>query len=214
MVTHIAAHSHRSFNPHLLKGKAKLLRPTQITAGYWEVAQKRKQWMQLGEKDRHLFLSAHCFPCVLGPKGKHYIVDHHHLGLALLQERIEDVMLHVLADLSTLSGATFWRVMEHHQWVHPYDDRGVKQHYDAIPKTLKGLQDDVYRSLAGELRHAGGYSKDITPFSEFLWADFLRTRIAASLVLSNFEEALADALELAHHKAAHYLPGWSGKIVR
>jgi hypothetical protein len=41
-----------------------------------------------------------------------------------------------------------------------------------LPKTVAGLIDDPFRSLAGELRRAGGFAKDTTPFSEFLWADF------------------------------------------
>jgi hypothetical protein len=31
---------------------------------------------------------------------------------------------------------------------------------------------DPFRGLAGELRNKGGYAKDLTPFEEFLWADF------------------------------------------
>ena len=38
--------------------------------------------------------------------------------------------------------------------------------------TVAELIDDPFRSLAGELRRAGGFAKDTTPFSEFLWADF------------------------------------------
>jgi len=42
---------------------------------------------------------------------------------------------------------------------------------------MADLADDPYRSVAGELRRQGGFAKDTTPFSEFLWADFLRRRI-------------------------------------
>jgi hypothetical protein len=44
------------------------------------------------------------------------------------------------------------------------------------------LIDDPFRSLAGELRRAGGFAKDTTPFSEFLWADFLRRRVKRKTV--------------------------------
>ncbi len=44
--------------------------------------------------------------------------------------------------------------------------------YKDLPKTVAKLVDDPFRSLAGELRRAGGYAKDAEPFSEFLWADF------------------------------------------
>ena len=104
--------------------------------------------------------------------------------------------------------------MEHHQWVHPYDSNGVRNDFDVIPRDLNQLQDDIYRSLAGELRHAGGYSKDVTPYSEYLWANFLRARITEELALSDFEQALRKALTLAHQQDAHYLPGWSGDMAR
>lgn len=201
-------------NPHLIRGSVTTLRPTQMTVGYREVAQKRKQWAQLRKKGRAEMLANHCFPCVIGPKGKHYIIDHHHFGLALLQEENKEVWLSVLKDLSNLKIPTFWRVMEHHQWVHPYDSNGVRKDFDVIPRDLSQLQDDIYRSLAGELRHAGGYSKDVTPYSEYLWADFLRARITEELALSDFEQALRKALTLAHQQDAHYLPGWSGEMAR
>ena len=67
-----------------------------------------------------------------------------------------------------------------------------------------------YRSLAGALRRAGGYAKVDTPFAEFLWADFLRRRIKASLVTDRFETALVKALGLVRSRDADYLPGWAG----
>ena len=72
------------------------------------------------------------------------------------------------------------------------------------------MKDDPYRSLAGELRRAGGFAKDVTPFSEFLWADFLRGRVDKELVEDNFGDALVQALALAKEEDANYLPGWCG----
>jgi hypothetical protein len=83
---------------------------------------------------------------------------------------------------------------------------------DAIPKTIASLSDDPYRSLAGELRRLGGYAKDTTPFSEFIWADFLRRRIKPSAVAKDFEKAMAKALVLAKSLAAGHLPGWCGPV--
>jgi len=56
----------------------------------------------------------------------------------------------------------------------------------------------------------GGYSKDMTPFSEFLWADFLRGRIRRKAIEKDFDTALAKALKLAKSQDAAYLPGWCG----
>jgi hypothetical protein len=72
------------------------------------------------------------------------------------------------------------------------------------------LKDDPFRSLAGELRRAGGFAKDTTPFSEFLWADFLRRRIPRRRVDKNFSAAVRQAMKLAKAQEAHYLPGWCG----
>jgi hypothetical protein len=74
------------------------------------------------------------------------------------------------------------------------------------------LIDDPFRSLAGELRRAGGFAKDTTPFSEFLWADFLRRRMKRKAVEANFEIALNEALELAKSVDANHLPGWCGPV--
>ena len=56
----------------------------------------------------------------------------------------------------------------------------------------------------------GGFAKDTTPFSEFLWADFLRRRISRKSVDDNFAKALEKSLALAKSKDAVYLPGWCG----
>ena len=62
----------------------------------------------------------------------------------------------------------------------------------------------------GELRRQGGFAKDTTPFSEFLWADFLRRRIDRNAVAKNFDKAMREALALAKGTDADYLPGWCG----
>jgi hypothetical protein len=72
------------------------------------------------------------------------------------------------------------------------------------------MVDDPFRSLAGELRRAGGFAKDTTPFSEFLWADFLRRRLKRKNVEQDFARAVEKALELAKSRDADYLPGWCG----
>lgn len=72
------------------------------------------------------------------------------------------------------------------------------------------MVDDPYRSLAGALRLRGGFAKDVTPFSEFLWADFLRHRVGRKLLKHDFAAALRRALRLAKTDGASYLPGWCG----
>ncbi len=196
--------------PQLVRAKLEKLHPTQITVGKREVAVKRKHWDGMGRKARVAALASHWFPAVYGPADRYYIVDHHHFGLALLEEDVKTVSLMLLKDLSWLELSKFWTVMDHHQWVHPYDTQGVRCTFDKIPGRLTQMHDDPYRSLAGEVREAGGFSKDVTPFSEFLWADFFRDRIDQKLVDSDFSSALKKAKRLAGTQQARYLPGWCG----
>src|SRR6267143_2087071 len=87
---------------------------------------------------------------------------------------------------------------------------GERRHFKDLPRSVTELKDDPFRSLAGELRRVGGFAKDTTPFSEFLWADFLRRKMSRKSVEANFEKALEKALALAKSKDAVYLPGWCG----
>src|SRR5262249_56847906 len=96
--------------------------------------------------------------------------------------------------------------------VDPFESRGMRRHYEEIPKRVADLVDDPFRSLAGELRRAGGFAKDTTPFSEFLWADFLRRRMKRRTVEREFERAIEKALRLAKSEDAAYLPGWCGPL--
>ncbi len=188
------------------------LRPTQMTVGFREVAEKRRRWKARSTRAGAEFLGRHMIPVVKGPRGRSYVIDHHHLVLALLHEGVEDILTSTIADLSMLDAREFWVFADHRGWCHPYDAQGVRRKFDAIPRRVAHLQDDPYRSLAGEVRQAGGYAKDTLPFSEFLWADFLRGRIKRPLVDSDFAAALAKALKLARSPKARYLPGWCGPM--
>jgi hypothetical protein len=77
---------------------------------------------------------------------------------------------------------------------------------------MADLVDDPFRSLAGELPRAGGFAKDTTPFSEFLWTDFLRRRMKRKTVERDFERAVEKAIKLAKSEDAAYLPGWCGPL--
>ncbi len=198
-------------NPELITAKLVDLRPTQMTIGLAEVALKRKEWREQSATQEPSFLASHCFPGVRGPNGNVYITDHHHLGRALIEEGADTVFVTVQLDLSAVSKSEFWTVMDHKQWVHAYDSHGHRCSADDIPKKLTKLADDPFRSLAAELRRAGGYAKDDSPFSEFLWADFLRRRISSDDLEHHHDRALKQALSLCHSPDAEHLPGWSGK---
>ncbi|MEO8387472.1 ParB-like protein [Polaromonas sp.] len=198
---------------HLVKVDLRRLRPTQITVGFSEVQEKRSLWTGLGKTERRRFLASHWFPAVKGPSENFYIVDHHHLGLALLEEDVVESFVVLLKDLSMLAKDEFWTLMDHHQWVHPYDAKGKRQTVADLPKALTGMVDDPYRSLAGDVRRAGGFPKDATPFAEFLWADFFRRRVKPAQLQRDPGATLKIALKLCHSAEAAHLPGWSGKAL-
>jgi hypothetical protein len=188
------------------------LRPTQITVGMREVAERRKHWRGLKKPERAKFLKQHMIPVILGPKGRHYVVDHHHLARALHEEGVDRVFVSTFEDLGKLDADTFWFVLDNRGWMHPFDTEGVRRSHNYIPRSIDKLKDDPFRSLAGELRRLGGYAKDTSPFSEFQWADFLRRRIEPASVRRNFQKTLARAYALAKTRDADYLPGWCGPV--
>ncbi len=188
------------------------LRPTQITVGMREVDEKRRHWRTL---PRHAeFLGSHLIPVIHGPKGRYYVIDHHHLARALHEEGVGEVAITVVADLRRLDKAAFWTFLDNRGWLHPYDARGRRRPYADLPRSVAELADDPFRSLAGELRRSGGFAKDTTPFSEFLWADFLRRQIPRRQVEKRFTATLAQALKLARSTDANHLPGWCGEVPR
>ncbi len=198
--------------PRLKPVPIKDLRPTQITVGMREVRDMRARWRARSGKKSREFLGEHLVPVVLGPKEHHYIIDHHHLCAALSAEKQKAVLVTVMADLSKLSRDAFYVFLDNRGWMHPFDEHGKRRSYGDLPKTVDELKDDPFRSLAGEVRRAGGFAKDATPFSEFMWADFLRRRIKHQLADKEFDKALKKALSLARSDDADYLPGWCGVV--
>jgi hypothetical protein len=202
-------------NPKLIPVKLDDLRPTQITVGGAEVATKRVQWTQLKRRERARTLEAHWFPAVRGPGGSHFIVDHHHLGRALHEESVKRVWVMQLDDLSEVQGEQFWRLMEFHRWAHPFDEKGKRRDFSAIPHGVGKLRDDPYRSLAGFVRKAGGYAKDAAPYAEFLWADHFRPLVPIKKLQPSANEVMPQAsidkaVVIARQPAARCLPGWTG----
>ncbi len=186
------------------------LRPTQMTVGLHEVAAKRREWRDAKASKRLKILGGHAVPTVLGPKQRYYVVDHHHLARALLDEGEKTLQVYVLSDLSGVDRAAFWTVLDNSGWCHAYDHKGRRCELSDIPKSLAEMKDDPYRSLAGQLRRSGGFAKTDKPFSEFIWADFLRRRVEQDVVEHDFAAALVKALELSKAQEARYLPGWCG----
>lgn len=184
------------------------LAPTQVTVGMREVDVKRRRWHEKSSYETADYLNRHRFPVILGPHARLYLIDRHHLTVALRNEGILELPVSIIANMGRLSFNEFWITLEGHHWTHPFDDEGRRRSYDDMPASVDHLIDDPFRSLAGALKRAGGYAKDKAPFSEFRWADFLRYRIPREMTEQNFGHALALAMNLAQSTEAAALPGW------
>ncbi len=189
----------------------KLLLPTQLTVGMIEVRDKAAHLTSMQPKERREFLLEHPMPVVLGPAGRRYITDHHHLARAALEAGLETAFYVMESDLSTAGPDAFWIEMDRNNWVHPLDENGVRHHYATLPGDLRQLVDDPYRSLAAAVRNAGGYLKTSLPFAEFIWADFFRRMIAIEDLRANFHAAVETAMPLARSHLAAGLPGYHKK---
>ncbi len=187
------------------------LMPTQITVGMIEVEDKVKHLKALKPGERVDFMRAHSLPAVIGLQSKIYITDHHHLCRAAIEVGVDTGFFEIEADLSASSPESFWKEMDKNLWVHPLDENGVRHFYTAIPRQLENLVDDVYRSVAGYVRNAGGYDKTPKAFAEFVWADFFRRAVPIELVRSDFAAAVQLAVPLARSSHAKGLPGFKEK---
>src|SRR3954447_14415938 len=75
------------------------LRPTQMTVGMREVKEKRQRWREHDKKKQADLLGKHMIPVVHGPDERYYVIDHHHLGRALHDEGVKEVLVTIVGDL-------------------------------------------------------------------------------------------------------------------
>ena len=83
------------------------LRPTQMTVGMREVKEKRKRWREQDKDKQADLLGKHMIPVVYGPDKRYYVIDHHHLGRALHDEGVKEVLVTVIGDLRMVERDAF-----------------------------------------------------------------------------------------------------------
>ena len=188
------------------------LRPTQLTVGMLEVKRKRKRLRALEKKPAEMvgFILETPIRVVLGPKDQAYVIDHHHLALALLKEDFKTAPMQIEADFSHLAPRVFWKRMKADNYVHLFNSRGKRKPLRSLPKSLRQLKDDPYRSLAGFVRAAGGYDKTPSPFAEFAWANFFRRRIDSESIREDLKKTVNECVGMACTPQAADLPGFVG----
>ncbi|MFM9428215.1 hypothetical protein RCH10_004677 [Variovorax sp. GrIS 2.14] len=98
----------------------------------------------------------------------------------------------------------------YYTWAHPYHETGVRCDLKDIPDSFEKLRDDPCRSLAAEVRDAGGFSKSDAPFLEFLWANYFRAAVDSKVLAGNKKKVVKLALKLAKSDTSAQLPGWAG----
>jgi hypothetical protein len=186
------------------------LRPTQLTVGMRAVAAKKEKVERRARSFRKLrrFLEDRPIPAIRGPNDDLFIIDHHHLSLALLKSDVEEAFINVVGDLSHLPRKRFLQKMAGMGLLHAYDGDGRAVSPTKLPQSLEELRCDPYRDLAWSVREAGGFAKTGKPYAEFRWADFFRTRIPRSTVRRDFDYAHDRAMWLARSTDAARMPGY------
>ena len=186
------------------------LRPTQFAVGMIQVKDKEAELAAKSGPALSAYQRRHPEPTVKGPGGALFIVDHHHLARAMADRGIETTFCRLEADYSGLDPDSFWAKMADQHWAYLYDENGDPRIPADLPKTVEGLKDDAYRSLASAVQDRGGFAKVSTPFAEFEWANYFRGRISAADIQSNFQKSVGEALAMATKREACSLPGYKG----
>jgi hypothetical protein len=191
------------------------LKPTQFAVGMLEVDKKIEIVRAYGKKKIRWYVEKHPVPIVISPHGERYLVDHHHFLIVCYHVGIKKVNVRVVDDLSRskMSYSQFWKWMckTHNVYLFcPFGEGPRNALY--LPRDIRGLADDPYRSVAWFVRKSGAFEHSDRNFAEFKWANFFRShRLLDRLGLRCFPQAMVKAVALAQSPAAKRLPGF-GKL--
>eukprot|EP01122_Echinamoeba_exundans_P011315 TRINITY_DN4451_c2_g1_i1.p1 TRINITY_DN4451_c2_g1~~TRINITY_DN4451_c2_g1_i1.p1 ORF type:complete len:282 (-),score=68.18 TRINITY_DN4451_c2_g1_i1:98-943(-) len=174
------------------------LRPTQFGVGMDEVDCKRQRFesMSLSDLEDYLLKASHSVPVTVSPSGDFYLSDHHHMARALSDANVPKSSKIMLANVTDnwnkITQNQFWQLMLQNNKMWLYDEKGMGPISPLhLPRHVDKLQDDFFRSLAFFVKHAGGYGKTTTDFSDFQWANFLRS----NMTLPKFATRSAEAVQ-------------------
>jgi hypothetical protein len=200
-----------------MKKKVKTLdlKPTQFAVGMLEIDEKIALVKKFSKKELKEYIRSTPVPVVISPQGDLFIVDHHHFLCVCYHIGVEKVRVTVIKDFSksNMTYVQFWKWMFKTRSAYPFCQFGEgprKALY--LPRDIRGLADDPYRSIAWYVRKAGGFDNSDRNFAEFTWANFFRERgLLDKNGLQNMQQALVAAVKLAQSPAAKKLPGY-GKL--
>jgi hypothetical protein len=218
------------------------LAPTQFAVGRAEMlVRSARMKKKYGQDPQKLSDYLHVRPVpVVRRKKKFYLVDHHHLARALYEAMQPQqagelcIPVKLLCDASSLHEIYFWKTMHAANWIYLFDhEGGGPKPPQTLPKHIKDLEFDPFRSLAWIVKERHGYLKTNAPFSEYKWANFLRTRLMLNqdilagkptfdlfgfkvdengeyTLTADGHEAIEEAMFLVTTDEARGLPGYRG----
>ena len=191
------------------------LKPTQFAVGMLEVDEKLAEVRKFNKRALKKYIEDNPVPVVVAPTGEHYVVDKHHFLCVCYHLGVKKVRFEITKDLSgkRMSYAAFWKWMFRNGRAYPYCQFGEGPRAALyLPRDIRGLADDPYRSLAWFVRKAGAFENSERNFAEFKWANFFRKRgLLEKFGAGGMQKALLKAAELAQSPAAKRLPGY-GKL--
>jgi len=199
-----------------------LIAPTQFNIGRVAMIKKRDKLLKKYNKNNikslhrlRTYLVRKAAPAYLAQDGRYYIIDHHHTSRALYEARLplHKFPIKVIKDLSHLSMNNFFNYLQNKNRLYLYDNGKGPLDPFTLPPYIWDLSDDPYRTLSGEVRHAGGYDKTNIYFLEFLWADYFRSKISLKNGGDEVEinKVLPMAIKMAHDSNASQMPGYKPK---
>jgi hypothetical protein len=188
------------------------LKPTQFAVGMLEVDEKIKELAHANKKKKKKFFNGTKVPVVRSPDGDLYVVDKHHFLWVCFQLGIKKVKIDLIKDFKgkKISYGAFWKWMGKTRNWYPFCQFGEgtrKEFY--LPKDVRGLADDPYRSMAWFVRKAGAFENSEKNFAEFSWANFFRSKkLLEREGMNGITKALVRASRLAQSAEARHLPGY------
>jgi hypothetical protein len=196
------------------------LRPLQGAVGLDEVMEKKDEIIKRSkgaDPERAMReLAYDPIKVVVGPDQVLFVTDHHHGARAWLEAGQKMGTCAIQDAVAIGTEADFRAAIEKKNLVRLADKDGVVIKWDQLPKTLKALPDDPYRTLAWLVRKKPNYGfcralmRGHTEFAEFKWADWMRTRpeLRTKEVMASRDKLVQAALKLAEGPLAVDLPGY------
>lgn len=185
-----------------------LLRPTQMHVGMEAVNDRMERIAPLERDERHEYLQERPVPVVIGPGGEFYMIDRHHMSLALVMSGHRKIYVRIVKNWSKSSKRDFWKKMERAGYAYLRDEDLNKIGPKDLPADVTELKDDPYRALAAHARERGAFKKSLLPFAEFRWAAFYRDHISPEELSRDWESSLDRAIDISSYEDAKALPGY------